>query len=436
MVVYNHFVVDQYIPAGPVYDYGSYEMKESIDSELMSDQVTPGWRRRGNKRSMTVFPVDKVTTKGRFPCTSYVSRQTTTDIAAGSVLSDNRYRYTGSGRSMHYDMGDLRVGEDLTGPANIGIRTDLIYPFRPELTSAAILGVYSKIGQSDALVAVTVAESKKTLDLCETLVLRMRSFVRWMYRNDVYDLPSGPAVVRYIKHGKRMRRDVIRLTGVLASEWLQYRYGIMPLIYDLQSYIALLQGAGTRVRYVSNVAGPGDPFSSDTGWVATNLHVETRMMCTRAYSHRASAGLFVSAKTEIDNTGILRIGSTAWELVPFSFVADWFVNVNDVIAATEGRFTRNIVSGWYTDVVNGYAVYTRNDRGRNYSSGGYYYQGYGTVYDGSSEESTYRYRRNPLSSFSAVPGFRVKLNWKRFTDLAALGRGLASSARLRQSVRF
>jgi hypothetical protein len=47
----------------------------------------------------------------------------------------------------------------------------------------------------------------------------------------------------------------------------------------------------------------------------------------------------------VDGAGLL---STPWELIPFSFVADWFINVGDFLGAMVPYLSKNPIGTWYT----------------------------------------------------------------------------------------
>lgn len=177
---------------------------------------------------------------------------------------------------------------------------------------------------------------------------------------------------RYIDHVNRVRAEAerrwrkrrnvaLRLVDVFASVWLEYRYGLRPLVYDMQdmaeSYRRLTEGVETPLARgwvtrsgdpstkvaTKNVAAwtvlgnPGGakswkdpgvtPGQSSIG--AEEFNTWYTMTKVRERKVRATVGVAVTTRaiTQFDPA------ITAWELVPFSFIADWFVNFGEAIAA-------------------------------------------------------------------------------------------------------
>lgn len=141
--------------------------------------------------------------------------------------------------------------------------------------------------------------------------------------------------LRAIEHGFRnvktaSRKDVY----LLAGHWLNLRYGILPSVYAMQD--ALLAYQGRRDTLVDGHTFQGQTLSlseTDSGgeaqsgryasWVHTRLLTGTRKYRGMAYG---CADLFALE-------GGFDPLQTAWELLPLSFVIDWFVQVGTWLAA-------------------------------------------------------------------------------------------------------
>lgn len=163
--------------------------------------------------------------------------------------------------------------------------------------------------------------------------------------------------------------NALSLVEYISKEWLKYRYGIMPLMYDIQGIIKALskdkkgdfhtaRGSET-LEYVEDlplVHMHGDVDTS-YNWVTTDKVV-------------VKCGLIYSAKmltSDYLGFNLRSFPSAVWELIPFSFVIDWFVNVQAFVGAfgangavpVQGQYTvttRTIMSSY---VVQG-SVIARN----------------------------------------------------------------------------
>ena len=127
-------------------------------------------------------------------------------------------------------------------------------------------------------------------------------------------------------------------TGVLGDTWLEYSFGWIPFINDIKSaQEALARRAedflGTPVKGVG-VASAQSSFSSieDLGSVAystLDYRVEEYIVIYRGY---------VAATLDKVSRGRSLLGFSAeqflptiWELLPWSFLSDYFVNIDDLI---------------------------------------------------------------------------------------------------------
>lgn len=132
----------------------------------------------------------------------------------------------------------------------------------------------------------------------------------------------------------------------IASEvWLELRYAWRPMLYDMQDIMEAIQRlqagitdplhraygtAESEVQRVDTVVGgnfqvPG--YGGVLGWSMFAVR-QTRKVSVRR-SHHAAVGVQVTTR---DITAMDPL-VTAWELVPFSFILDWFVTIGDILAA-------------------------------------------------------------------------------------------------------
>lgn len=115
----------------------------------------------------------------------------------------------------------------------------------------------------------------------------------------------------------------------ISSQWMQYRYGIMPIILSIKDAMELYDQLA-------------DEFSTSRAYQKIPYVESSKPLITGVnYFHQESTGsIRVSAvgKSRYSDPN-LRLSDlitfnpflTAWELIPMSFVIDWFVNVGDVI---------------------------------------------------------------------------------------------------------
>lgn len=140
-----------------------------------------------------------------------------------------------------------------------------------------------------------------------------------------------------------------------AAEWLRYRYGIRPLMEDIKAAFRVARTAYSNKPETVRTRASGALFASDiqsSVLVLGVLTVNFDQLNAHRYDYR------VTYVDQITRSPWRDLGLTPenllvlpWELTRMSFVADWFVNIGDVLYANVPRV--NLVSkggcGTYVD---------------------------------------------------------------------------------------
>lgn len=134
---------------------------------------------------------------------------------------------------------------------------------------------------------------------------------------------------------KRLSRKLLkkkRGLRTIAGTFLEYHFGWEPLIKDIGGAIDVLQGGippsavhgrgSERIWYLDNThtgTPPNDVFET--------RRTEAKLTCKISTLVRVSdPNLWLA-----NQLGFINPAAIAWDLVPFSFVVDWFVNVNEFL---------------------------------------------------------------------------------------------------------
>lgn len=125
----------------------------------------------------------------------------------------------------------------------------------------------------------------------------------------------------------------------LASQWLQLQYGWKPLLSDIEGFFKILgnlSGPTDQVHRVSSSASvtrvttlafpPAWSFSSSSVGKTT---VVTRTTCKFSIRYRMDNPLL----SLFAQTGFTNPINLFWEILPFSFVADWFLPIGSYLEA-------------------------------------------------------------------------------------------------------
>lgn len=128
----------------------------------------------------------------------------------------------------------------------------------------------------------------------------------------------------------------------LADNWLEYTYGWSPLVSDVYGAIqALQQGYAREGKTVTGRSG--NSFSKQG---QRDQNMATGPLASSA-TFRGT--VYDSRLTTMQQLGLLNPYALAWELMPFSFVVDWFLPIGDALQAlSAGVGLKNVThSGIY-----------------------------------------------------------------------------------------
>lgn len=164
--------------------------------------------------------------------------------------------------------------------------------------------------------------------------------------NSIWD--ACKAILRYYLE---VRKKVARLEGVsdpgaieaIASLWLQYRYAIMPNVYLITDALAYLDQNSRIFQTERQGERHIQSGFSYNGWTVPDFEVVHRCFMKTGYD----VGF---QRRDLQTWG----PTTAWELIPLSFVIDWVIGVGDFLTAlrpAEGVHSEGIQYSLKSDVV-------------------------------------------------------------------------------------
>lgn len=130
----------------------------------------------------------------------------------------------------------------------------------------------------------------------------------------------------------RRGRSLTKIASTAADCWLEYRYGIMPLVYLTSDSLSAVDRA-MRPR-VLNSRGSHEPilmeklYTRMTGRTVWLWHDYLKEQSGSTKATVIILGLH-DVQSPLQKYGIdfLSLPRIAWELVPYSFVVDWFFDV-------------------------------------------------------------------------------------------------------------
>lgn len=177
-----------------------------------------------------------------------------------------------------------------------------------------------KIKDSNLNLAQALGEYRQTANLFASTVKDVAGILR--------KARSGRLGAELVRHLKYPRHP---LSKQAANRWLQYQYGIRPLMSDVKNSAEALAKTLTEGKVMIVGTKKSTPYRvySKTA-IARELVEGTLTM--RAKARYVITGPAIKQLSEVGITNPLLL---AWELMPYSFVIDWFFNVGTVLSSLD-----------------------------------------------------------------------------------------------------
>jgi hypothetical protein len=271
--------------------------------------------------------------------------------------------------------------------------------------NVAINAAWSNINQEELLIGATLGELPETIKWIVSIFSRILSLCRKS---------------TYKKLFARKGADLFGGSGQL---WLEWRYAVRPLIFELDAAVkAYNKQIDKSLRYTArgkNVI-PYQESQSTQDVALSNLTITFNK--TVKQSHLYRAGVLYSISGDASNLamvlGIDKPLEVLWELTTLSFVIDWFINIGDIISAHSVSSAFSPLAHWIKEVhqyeetaFNTNAVYNGGDLAANWNSE------IRCLQSGSWTKIYRVERRLPVANRSIIPSFKLKLDFSKVVDL-------------------
>lgn len=275
----------------------------------------------------------------------------------------------------------------------------------------------------------------KTIELAKR-ILSVRKIVQYLaektWKDTSRELRRTSTLARNRAYAyKRDRRDSFKAKDQSFSNpmkdvgglYLEFTYGLKP---TMQTIFDLVNGEAVRCGNSLNIKRKGSRFNGVTGRykerltsIGSNGHQFFNDVYEGSYRTKMG-GTYLPSNSYIESLSrltSLNPASILWELLPFSFVVDWFYDVGGYLRMAETSLVSNL------GTFDGYVSTTHKNSkilsttGVGTDSGGYLHSGNIT-----GDTAKYTFSRSVLTSipFPRPPNFRADLGSTRMINAAAL----------------
>lgn len=307
---------------------------------------------------------------------------------------------------------------------------------------------WANVELSEAMLLASLGELPETFRWMKSLYERAINLTK-LLRSKTKIFQSAPLLAKNImakdpRNLKRLSSGAVKggtksatdMVSHFANAWLEYRYAIRPLVFEMKACLTALK---TIIQKKTRQTARGKEIRTEMNTSIVNWTNSAPYSITENATYRRTvrstlscrAGVLFQIEDDLDALlavwGIDQPLESAWELVPFSFIVDWFFSIGDTISAWSVNPSLTPLTSWTTYRLNAEELRVSlsfDCIGKN----GYVWTS-PEVTHGTSGLTYQRTWRKPSAVRSVLPRFDLKLDLAKIIDLGMIGRSLLSGKR-------
>jgi hypothetical protein len=308
-----------------VQDLGQSSFLSVGEQKVTTDVVTPKFHTRVARGEIINNPFLSVTDRGLHTWTGH---GIATNSGSGSTIKDRDY-------SHFYNTLNHFPGSPW------GKLEEMDTVMREVCTSAA-----ANVDSDDVDGWVETGEGRETIKLFDRDNYRLRTKLEQQYRflrKKGYALPTDKRTRMLLNASAA----VVAASSEMANAWLMYRYGIAPGIRLLNDTLV----KGTSIRTRRRTARASQVVQND--WVENfpgggYYHPDAVVTVYGNASAAVRAGILYEYRSFSNKYGfnLDDLPEGFWNICPWTFVVDWFVNAGDFIGALTPKLHTVRLATW------------------------------------------------------------------------------------------
>lgn len=203
----------------------------------------------------------------------------------------------------------------------------------------------SKVREADIQTPVALAEAKKTCQGIGAIARDIAASFRALTRGQPTE------AINILVYGNQGGYHTNSISKALAGRWLEWSYGVKPLVQDARGLALACAKAQTHEQnrlvetkvtlsdYVSDSRSSPSFPTPGSNFVRSSVTASLKGVGT---IHSKMAPL---SNATLESFGFTDFAANAWELVPYSFVVDWFLPVGNWLSGFKPVTGLNFVDG-------------------------------------------------------------------------------------------
>lgn len=203
--------------------------------------------------------------------------------------------------------------------------------------------LYEKLRRSELDLAISIAEGSKTVLMIarrSSLLRNLKSFLKAVWKR-----ARGRSIYKHQSIAKSF-----------AEAWLEFTYGWKQLANDIFNLATFSSNIG-RTSVIKVRAGLDEDSKSVHTDSQSNVKIHQMETLSCRAEMKIKLSIIASPSVDLSRLASLNPIAIAWELLPFSFVFDWLINISQYLSELQTAVTFNsYVDGGYLTFV------TKNSR--------------------------------------------------------------------------
>lgn len=208
-------------------------------------------------------------------------------------------------------------------------------------TLDAIASAYEKLQSAELNVALMVAEGNETLAYIRQLCRRIMRLIELATNRKTL----AQVATKTWRRLRKLHKNYSWEAKGIAEAWLEVRYAIRPLMYDIAEAIEYFEKGnkrtGKRTTFRSRKVSE-DSYDSTTTVNGATL----KLTITTTTTARAGVLAERTLTSAMADFGFLNLAGVAWEKIKWSFILDWIINVSGLLYHLNPTATWNQLAGW------------------------------------------------------------------------------------------
>lgn len=398
---------------GPPLAY-SGTLLEDYETRTMTDVVTPGFHKMKAQGKIINNPMSSVYEKVHIPVLSVYMDSTY-----------NQEKACNPTRFVH--LSDMTTTGTVDMTRVCGSNLWLNIPNGDDVTSLkdqAILKAWANIDRAEILATASFVEMNQTLSGLMYLFKKVHRILTAVKTKNA-------AFLRMKKNSKNEFS-----AKELAEVYLNARYNLRPLYYDIKGIMSVWNKTLTKAQRqtfrssMSMTATDSDVVVYDW-WGLPNWKwpVNIHRAANKKVTVRAGVLTDCGPLSLHELIGGESLVETVWDLIPFSFIIDWFANVGDYISAWTPEMKIKPLASWIVTTIVTTQTSTVLGSGAYYTNNGdiseQAYVNASSVSPSTAERIVISKVREPEYSRPTLPTFRFKLDPLKLLDLGLILRNIS-----------